>query len=131
MLFCSCNEQIFERTDEGVTIAMNKAKTGGIQSLRLNVISENTIQVLASASGEFSTRKSLSVIEGGREPVDFNVIQNANEIRLSTTSLVVKVNTQKGTIDFFDSDLHSLLKENNRFMEYVDAPMLLWTSITI
>ncbi len=123
MLFSSCNEQIFESTDEGVTIAMNKAKTGGIQSVRLNVISENTIQVLASASGEFSTRKSLSVIEVGREPVDFNVIQNANEIRLSTTSLVVKVNTQKGIIDFFDSDQHSLLKENYRFMEYVDAPL--------
>jgi len=73
LILASCNEAKFEQSTQGVEIALNTSKTDGVQTLRLNVVSENTIQVLASATDTFSSRKSLSVIENGHKPADFTV----------------------------------------------------------
>jgi alpha-D-xyloside xylohydrolase len=123
LILTSCNEAKFEQSAEGVEIALSASKTDGIQTLRLNVVSENTIQVLASATDTFSSRKSLSVIEDGRKPVEFTVKQEGKTISVSTTKLRVSVQTDKGTIEFFDKDQNSLLLEKERQLEYVDAPM--------
>ncbi|NOR33961.1 MAG: DUF4968 domain-containing protein, partial [Bacteroidales bacterium] len=123
LILSSCNEAKFEQSAEGVEIALNDSKTDGVQTLRLNVVSENTIQVLASATNAFSTRKSLSVIEDGRKPVDFTVNQEGKTISVSTAQLRVSIQTDKGTIEFFDKDQNSLLLEQKRQLEHVDAPM--------
>lgn len=119
---CSNGNSSFEKKEDGVIIALDQSKTG-IKSLKLNVMSENTIQVLASASGEFSTRKSLVVIEQTGDLVDFTVEEDGTTISVSTSELTAKVNTEDGTIDFLDKDQNSLLKEKKRILEYVDAPM--------
>ena len=119
----SCNKAQYEKTEKGVKITLNESTTGGIQSLRLNVISENAIQVLASATGEFSARKSLSVIDQDRDPVEFTVVQDAKTITLSTSRITAIVHTDEGLIEFFDKDKNSLLLEKQRKMEYVDAPL--------
>jgi alpha-D-xyloside xylohydrolase len=123
VITASCNKATYEKTEKGVTISLKEASSGGIQSLRLNVISENTIHVLASAKGEFSTRKSLSVIHTDWDPVDFEVTQDANLLRISTSRLTAVVNTDDGLIEFFDGDQNPLLQEKQRKMEYVDAPL--------
>jgi len=101
VLVVSCSKTNFEKTDDGVKIALNKSTTGGIQNLKLNVISENTIQVLASATDSFSIRKSLSIIEQTGDPVDFNVAHSANTITISTSNLTAMVNVKNGTIASF------------------------------
>jgi len=119
----SCNKPNYEKTEAGVEISLNESKTGGTNSLRLNVLSENVIQVLASATDDFSARKSLSIIEQTGDPVDFSVVQNANTISISTSNLSAKVNTAEGTIEFFDKDQNSVLQEKKRVLDYVEAPL--------
>jgi len=123
VFFTSCNEVQLIQTEQGVDISLNESLTGGIQSLRLHVISENTIQVLASANGKFSSRKSLSVIDMDRTPVDFEVTQNANSIRISTSRITAIVHTVDGLIEFFDRDQNSLIQEKKRLLEYVETPL--------
>jgi alpha-D-xyloside xylohydrolase len=123
LILTSCNEAKFKQSAQGVEIALNASKTDGVQTMRLNVVSENTIQVLASATDTFSTRKSLSVIEDGRKPVDFTVQQKGKTISVSTTQLRVSIQTDRGTIEFFDKDQNSLLLEKGRQLEYVEALM--------
>ncbi len=119
----SCSKTNYKKTEVGVTIFLNESKTGGIQSIKLNVISPNVIQVLASATSEYSARASLSVIEQPGDPVDFSVAKNSNTITISTSLVTAKVDTETGIIEFFDKDQKPILQEKKRFMDYVEAPL--------
>ena len=74
----SCNKPNFKKDKDEVNISLDKSKTGGIKNLKLKVVSDNIIQVLASATDSFSTRKSLIVIKQEEKPTDFNVKQRAD-----------------------------------------------------
>jgi len=119
----SCAKPDIEKTDDGVKISINESTSGGIKSLKLNVLSENVVQVLASATDDFSERKSLSIIEQTGDPVDFSIVQNANTITISTSNLSAKVNTVEGIIEFFNKDQNSILQEKKRILEYVETPL--------
>ena len=87
----SCNNPNFKKDKDEVTIALDKSKTGGIKNLKLKVVSDNIIQVLASATDSFSTRKSLIVIKQEEKPTDFNVKQRADIVTISTSNISPKV----------------------------------------
>ncbi len=125
LLFVSCNREKsrFNESKDGLVISLDSSITGGVKRLKVNVISEYTIQVLASANQEFSTRKSLSVVEQTGDPVDYDVSESANTVTISTSKLIAKINTENGTIDFFNQNGTSLLKEKKRSLNYVETPL--------
>ena len=116
LLFISCNREMsrFNQSKDGVVISLDSSITGGVKRLKINIISENTFQVLASATDSFSTRESLAVIDQIGDPIDFDVNQDGRSIIISTSKLMAKVNTEDGTIDFMDMNQNSLLKEKKR-----------------
>jgi len=125
LLFISCNREMsrFNQSKDGVVISLDSSITGGVKRLKINIISENTFQVLASATDSFSTRESLAVIDQIGDPIDFDVNQDGRSIIISTSKLMAKVNTEDGTIDFMDMNQNSLLKEKKRALDYVEAPL--------
>ena len=123
ILFSSCNQERVFETEDGVTITLRAASANGIKSLRINVVSDNTIHILASATGEFSTRESLSVIKENLTKTEFSVQQHGNTIAIKTAKLLTEVNTSNGIIKFYDNNNTLLLSEKKRSLEFVDAPL--------
>ena len=119
----SCNKPHFKKNKDEVKISLNKSKTGGIKNLKLKVVSKNIIQVVASATDNFSTRESLVVIDQKEKYTDFHVKQKADIVTISTSNVSAKVNVNDATINFFDKDNNPILKEKKQKVYHVTTPL--------
>ena len=87
--------------------------------LKLEFYSESIVRVVYSPSGQFSHRKSLSVLDKKWLPVIYKVRDDKEFIEARTTTISVKVSKKTGSVSFFDVNGNPILKEteNGRIAE--------------
>jgi len=95
----------FHKTPDGVLLQTQS----GV--LRLKVWSDRVVRVTYGLGQSLPPLKSLAVISKP-EHVAWKLAQAADAIALSTKSLVVQVDRQTGTVQFFDASNHLLLAES-------------------
>ncbi len=106
----ACSSKNYKKLDTGVLI--NLPGTTAVRSIKLEVVSENIVHVLASPSGDFSTDKSLMVVKRPDSDTDWNLEEEENTLVLSTIALNVQISLETGEIQFFDKKGKEKLTEN-------------------
>lgn len=111
IFFTMCSQTIWEKTDNGVLIRL-KSRSSDIPSLiKLEVISDGIIHVLASPVKEFSNEKSLCIVERNLEEASFDARQVQDTLVITTARLRVKVSLVTGQVIFCDEKDRVILSE--------------------
>jgi alpha-D-xyloside xylohydrolase len=107
----------------------SKAKDGIIFEtqegiLKLRVISNDIVQVIASPVKELPQRKSLSEVDNLKPTGKYSFQESANEYVVKTSALTIKIDKADGTIKYFNSNGILLLGEqqNGRTFKKSDSP---------
>ena len=99
------------QTKDGVIVFTDPLFTGISRAIKLEVIADNIIRVIAAPGKEIASRQSLITVYTKRNDLVFNVIPSKINFTLKTKSLTAIVNLQTGTISFFDSKGKKILNE--------------------
>lgn len=114
-VFCSilmsCQELAYEQKTDGVVIKPQAVTASGAKLIKLQVMSDDIIRVVATPELEFSGRKSLCVIPQDKADVDFKVVENDGILELTTSKVKAQVSLQSGEVSFFDLNGKPLLQE--------------------
>ena len=107
----SSSEKTWERTSTGVKIRL-KGETGKTTKLlKVDVINDMIIHVVASPSENFSDQKSLSVIERQAAKPSFDITTDQNSLVISTSKIKAAISLITGQVVFRDINNNVILKE--------------------
>jgi len=115
----------FEKQQNSLVFLFNTGK------LKLEFYSENIVRVVYSPSGQFSQRKSLSILDKEWLPVKYNVIDNEKFIEAKTKSISAKVSKSTGAVSFFDANGKSILSESENGRNVESANSLVDTAYVV
>jgi alpha-D-xyloside xylohydrolase len=113
ILFQSCGNGSYNRTDDGVLIRLNDRSDHPAQAIRLQVISEKIIRVTSVPSGAFPETVSLMALPLPGRKIDFTVEKSDSKIVLGTSQLSAEVSLKTGEVSFTDSEGDVILAEKN------------------
>ena len=111
LLIVSCQQKVWEKTDEGVLIHLKKGPAGGARMIKLVPVNERIIHVIASPEKEFSEETSLCVITNLPE-TDFEVSADDNYATLTTSEIKAEVSLATGQVVFKDLADKDILRES-------------------
>ncbi|NLJ43802.1 MAG: DUF4968 domain-containing protein, partial [Bacteroidales bacterium] len=111
ILFSMCSRSVWKLTDDGVIIKLGSLGPGMTSVIKLEVINEKIIHVIASPGKELSSDKSLCVIEQSKPVPPFDVRQSIDTLILSTSELKAKVNLTTGQVIFTNNAGRMILQE--------------------
>ncbi len=111
LLFSSSTEKSWERIKNGIVISLKDETGKSTKRLKVEVISDKIIHVVASPAGKFSDQKSLTVIEKPETKPSFNVSADNNRVVVSTSKIKTTVSLITGQIVFSDLADNVILKE--------------------
>jgi alpha-D-xyloside xylohydrolase len=99
------------KTPTGVEISLEKHE-GKAQKLRIDVLSDKIIHVIASPVEKFSDAKSLMIDQKAVfHPVQFSVERKKDTVIISTKEIRVGISIKTGQLAFYDKNSGSILKE--------------------
>lgn len=109
---CEKRSGTYEKLPNGVLITLPEKGENDVRSLKLEVISNKIIHVMASQSTTFSKFPSLMVEHKERTSVDWTANEDKKgEVTLSTDSLTARVSLFTGEITFTDKAGNVILQE--------------------
>lgn len=111
LLLGSCNNKVFQPTENGVIVRIQQKDENQPQLVRLQVVGEKLIHVSATPLEKFSNEKSLIVIPP-EEQVPFTVLQSGDTISVSTQEVKASVLSSTGEVWFNDKNGNLVLQEN-------------------
>lgn len=114
VLFTMCSQTTWTRKDNIVIVKLRPVSIEETRQLKLEVINDNIIRVVATPSSDFSDEKSLCVSKSSFSSPVFNVKQENEFLIVSTNNIKAKVALATGQISFFDKDDRELLKEREK-----------------
>ena len=103
----------YEKQADGVLFKLHKQKDTDAKWIKIQVCNDDIIRVIASPVDSLSHRPSLMVVKKNWKPVKWMVNENGSTVEISTSNVVVHVDTITGAVAFYDSANNLLLQENN------------------
>lgn len=101
----------YKTTPDGVIIYTDPQVTGISNAVKLEVIADNIIRVIAAPGKEFTPTQSLVTIYRKRPDLTWNVISSKESVTLKTKSLTAIVNLKTGAVTFLDREGKKILGE--------------------
>ena len=98
LILAACSPKVWEKTPNGLLIHLKPQTENGARTVSLQVINDDVIRVMASPTKQFSTEKSLCVVDQTATPTNFEVTEQSDTIVLSTAKTVAKVSVQTGAV---------------------------------
>ena len=118
ILFHFCNLALaaekdisFSKLNDGVVIHLHNALPNSPKSLKLQVVADNIIHVIASPLDSILINKSLMVADTKRSPVEWNLQEKEGQIIISTSKINATVYTVNGAVIFTDKSGKLILAE--------------------
>lgn len=102
----------FVKQKDGILIKLKKQKDFDAQLLKVQILTDNIIHVVASPTNSFSTRPSLIIDKTKWEQVKWSAKEENDFVDIITSKLKVRVNTINGKIAFYDRSGKLILKES-------------------
>ncbi|MEO8111176.1 MAG: TIM-barrel domain-containing protein, partial [Ginsengibacter sp.] len=99
------------QTKDGVIIYTDPVFTGTSNAVKLEVIADNIIRVIAAPGKEIAPTQSLITVYGKRNDLKWNVIPSKDSITLKTKTLTAIVNLKTGFVYFLDANGKKILSE--------------------
>jgi alpha-D-xyloside xylohydrolase len=99
------------QTKDGVIVFTDPAYTGTSNAVKLEVISENIIRVIAAPGKEMGSAQSLITVYTKRPDLFWNVIPNKDSLTLKTKKLTAVVDLKTGAVTFRDNKGRKILAE--------------------
>jgi alpha-D-xyloside xylohydrolase len=91
------------QTKDGITVFTDPVFTGTSNAVKLEVISDNIIRVIASPGKEIAATQSLITVYTKANDLAWNVISSKDNLTLKTKFLTAIVNRKTGCVSFFDA----------------------------
>ena len=110
-LIISQNIYSYEKQNDGIILKIKKIKDTDPGLIRIQICTDDIIRITASPVDSFSIRPSLIVNRTEWKPVKWTVKKNGSLITISTSKIIVSIDSISGRITFYDSDKHLLLDE--------------------
>ena len=111
ILFSSTTDKNFEKTGTGVLVKLKSTTGKTAKVIRLEIINDQIIRVVAAPTTSISDQKSLCAVErSGSNPV-FSVAEGKDKVVISTSKIKASVSLITGQIIFTDNDNKVILKE--------------------
>ena len=102
----------YKKSDKGVLI--NLPDNAECSYLKLEVISDKIIHVVASAKDAAVSPASLMISDSGPKSVKWTINQKSDQLYLTTASLVVQVSLTSGALEFRDLKGKAILLNGSR-----------------
>lgn len=99
------------QTQDGVIFFTDSTLTGYSRAVKLEVVSDNIIRVVAAAGKEINEGKSLVTVYKKQPGVTWQIIPSADKINLKTKALTVVINRKTGAVSFYDANGGKILDE--------------------
>lgn len=112
LLFSSSSDKTWEKTSYGVVINLKSEDDKTAKLIKLEVINEQIIHVVATPNGSFSEQKSLTAIERPASNPAFEVEADKDNLVLSTSKINAMISLTTGQIVFSDKNKNVILKES-------------------
>lgn len=120
-LFCfavaSCSKPRYEKLEDGILF---HPAIGESKQVKLQVISDKIIRVVASPTDTFSKEQSLVVLPGSSKP-EWKISGDKDKVTLSTKSLQASVVLATGEVSFADSTGKQILNEKQGGGKYFES----------
>ncbi|MBO9155202.1 TIM-barrel domain-containing protein [Chitinophaga sp. GCM10012297] len=100
----------FIREKDGVTVFPETYLSGNARAVKLQVITDNIIRVMASPGKEIPGRKSLITVYSPPS-ADFTLTESTDKVTVQTSSLTATVTLATGAVVFTDKNGRPLLAE--------------------
>ncbi|MBA7518661.1 Alpha-xylosidase BoGH31A [subsurface metagenome] len=107
----SCSSKNYRKLDSGVLIHLHDTVVP--KAIKLDIVADNIIHVTASPDNNFSSDKSLMVVDRENSDISWNLEEYENNLLLSTSSLQVKISLENGEINFLDKNGNEKLMEQH------------------
>ncbi|QCR23510.1 TIM-barrel domain-containing protein [Pontibacter sp. SGAir0037] len=105
----------YQKLDDGIVVKLEQTNSGDPHTLRLRVVSDKIVQVLATPT-EVTNRlqPSLMVVNkaGTKQKADWDLKEENKNLTLTTNALTIKVDGNTGAITFSDKNGRVVLQEN-------------------
>ncbi|MBZ4658075.1 MAG: Alpha-D-xyloside xylohydrolase [Methermicoccus sp.] len=108
----SCASKSFQKIENGIILSIKEKDSIPAQKIKIEVVNDRILHVLATADKNFSQEKSLITVPNLQYTDKFKVRETDKEVVLSTDLLRVTVNKSTGEIAFFDKQNNPILLEN-------------------
>jgi alpha-D-xyloside xylohydrolase len=109
VMLYACTPNAYKKNDDGVLIHVKD--TAGTTYIKVQVVSDEIIHVTANPTGNFSTEKSLMVVDQPMTKAEWTLKDEDSILILSTSKLQVRISLQRGEISYFDAHGKSMLTE--------------------
>lgn len=116
----SCNSDGYKTTDRGVIVTVDQNTATDVRKVRVEVVGEKLIHVSATPEKKFSKTKSLTIIDE-LPKVPYTVESSDSTVTVSTTAISATICRATGHVTFADSAGNTILAEDSRTFEAVDA----------
>ncbi|MDH6303426.1 alpha-D-xyloside xylohydrolase [Parabacteroides sp. PF5-5] len=107
LLLCSC-QQSYQKTTNGLIAPI---QNGEAKAIKLEVISDDVIHVLASPTGEFVEEVNMIKTTQPLPTPSFNINQNGDTLILSTANIQACLSQRTGEVWFTDKNGNMILRE--------------------
>ena len=111
LIFGACSAKVWEKTSDGVVVHPQNKSENSAQTIKLQVINDQIIRVVASPTEQINSAKSLCVVDNPGGPTSFEVTEQADTLVLTTAKATAKVSMQTGAVVFYDENGKVILKE--------------------
>jgi alpha-D-xyloside xylohydrolase len=99
------------QTKDGVIVFTDPLFTGTSNAVKLEVITDNIIRVIAAPGKDILPTQSLITVYSKRSDLTWNVASSKDNLILKTKALTAIVNIKTGTVSFFDIKGKKILAE--------------------
>jgi alpha-D-xyloside xylohydrolase len=99
------------QTKDGVIVFTDPLFTGTSRAVKLEVVSENIIRVIAAPGKEIVAAQSLLTVYAKRADLFWNVVSTKETLTLKTKKLTAVVNLKTGVVSFRDNSGKKILIE--------------------
>jgi alpha-D-xyloside xylohydrolase len=99
------------QTKDGIIVFTDPVFTGTSNAVKLEVISDNIIRVIAAPGKEIVSTQSLMIVYAKRRDLSWNIISSKDNLILKTKTLTAIVNLKTGAVTFSDINGKKILSE--------------------
>lgn len=107
----SAQQKAFEKVRDGIVVYPNRQFAGGVQMVKLQVMADGIIRVVASPTKTLASQKSLITVYQPDLTLTWQMVQVKDSVRLKTAKLSAAVSLQTGAVAFYNSKGEKLIAE--------------------
>lgn len=99
------------QTKDGIIVFTDPAFTGTTNAVKLEVVADNIIRVIAAPQKEILPTQSLVTVYEKKQSPGWHVTASKGNLRLQTKALIAVIHLRTGAVSFFDRNGNKIINE--------------------